>query len=94
MEGVLDQGRSQVALRMQAAKVPASDSCPDSVGAVERIIPPQIRWGGGALLGDSWTMVWIMGVGAVTRGGEGGVDVIGCVGGSIGEGEVPSCGGG
>jgi hypothetical protein len=41
LEVVLDLGESQVALRIQAVEFPASDSCPDSIGAVERIIPPQ-----------------------------------------------------
>jgi hypothetical protein len=39
--GVQDLGGSQMAPNIQAGKLPANDNCPDGVGAVEKIIPPQ-----------------------------------------------------
>jgi hypothetical protein len=41
MEEVQDLGGSQMVLRIQAAELPANDNCPDNVGAVESIVPPQ-----------------------------------------------------
>jgi hypothetical protein len=41
MEEVQDLGESQMALKMQSGKLPASDNCPDSVSAAGKITPPQ-----------------------------------------------------
>jgi hypothetical protein len=41
LEGVQDSGSSQMAPKTQAGKLLANDNCPDGVGAVGKIVPPQ-----------------------------------------------------
>jgi hypothetical protein len=40
-EEVQDPGGSQMAPKTQAGRLPADDNCPNNIGAVERIVPPQ-----------------------------------------------------